>query len=200
MFKTPPQSGLIDRKLMGERVASDQEYKTQVTAFIQQQKDERQAKRDARLPPDDPYDLIEYFLDTDAEDMEYEVARCRPLLTADFFATLTKQAGIERVSPQPDEDRLAELDGLREFLEAAVKAVDNATTALAAAPARLKKLLESKDKKATLLEMAGDGEIDAALMDLIEQNIAGAKAAKQDQAAEFMTKVQQAAARYLIKV
>lgn len=200
MFKTPPQTGLIDRKLMGQRMATDQEYKSQVATFIQQQKDERQARRDARTPPEDPYDLIEYFLDTDAEDMEYEVARCRPLMSENFFAVLNKQVGIERVSPQPDEERLAELDGLREFLEAAVKAVDTATAAVAAAPARLKKLLESKDKKATLLEMAGAGEIDAALMDLIEQNIAGAKAAGQDKVVEFMTKVQQAAARYLIKV
>ena len=105
---------------------------------------------------------------------------------------------MERFSPAPDEERLAELEGLREFLTAAVAAVDEATRAVAAAPARLKKLLTSSDKKATLLEMAGAGEIDAALMDLLEQNIAGAEAAGQTEVAEFMNKVRQAVGKYLI--
>lgn len=52
---------------------------------------------------------------------------------------------------------------------AAVAAVDAAATSVAAAPARLKKLLEAKDKKACLLEMAGAGEIDQALIDLLDQ-------------------------------
>ena len=130
--------------------------------------------------------------------MEYEIARCRPQLSKDFFLVVDKLIGVQRLSTQPDEERLAELDTLREYLSKAVEAVDNATQAVAAAPIRLKKLLESKDKKATLLEMAGAGEIDQALMDLLDQNIAGAKEAGQDQAAEFMTKVKQATARYLI--
>ena len=181
---------------MGQRVSSDDEYKTQVTAFITQQKEERQDRRDARTPPTDNYDLIEYFLNMDTEDMEYEVARCRPQMDKEFFAVIDKLAGVERLSPTPDEDRLAELDTLREFLSKSVEAVDNATQALAAAPARFMKLMQSKDKKATLLEMAGEGEIDQALMDLMDQNIAGAKAAGQDEAAEFMEKVQNAARRF----
>lgn len=47
---------------------------------------ERRAARD--IPADvkeRPYELAEYFLNTDADDMEYEVSRCRPLLDADFF-------------------------------------------------------------------------------------------------------------------
>jgi hypothetical protein len=200
MFKAPPQTGLIDRKLMGERAATDQEYKAQVATFIQQQKDDRQKRRDERTPPTDPHDLVEYFLNMDTEDMEYEVARCRPLMSKDFFAVIDKLAGVERLSTQPDEDRLAELDALREFLTTAVDAVDNATKAVAAAPERFKKLMMSTDKKATLLDMAGAGEIDQPLMDLMEQNIEGAKAAGQEEAAEFMTKVQQAARRFLVSV
>jgi hypothetical protein len=98
----------------------------------------------------------------------------------------------------PDEERLAELETLRDYLTAAVDAVDKATAAWTAAPERLKKLLTSKDKKAMLLEMAGAGEIDQALMNLLEENIAGARAAGQQEAAEFMVKVQQAAQRYVI--
>ena len=79
----------------------------------------------------------------------------------------------------PDEDRLAELEALREYLTAAVAALDTAAASVAAAPARLRKLMEARDKKATLLDMAGAGEIDRALIDLMDQNIAGAAAAKQ---------------------
>ena len=179
-------------------MSTDQEYKAQVTTFIQQQKEDVQKRRDGRVVPTDNYDLVEYFLNMDTEDMEYEVARCRPQLNKDFYAVLDKLIGVQRLSTQPDEDRLAELDTLREYLTKAAEAVDNATAAVTAAPERLKKLLMSKDKKATLLDMAGAGEIDQALMDLMEQNIAGAKAAGQEEAAEFMKKVQQATMRYLI--
>lgn len=87
---------------------------------------------------------------------------------------------------------------LRDYLKEATEAVDNATKEITAAPLRLKKLMESKDKKETLLQMAGDGEIDQALMDLLEQNIEGAKEAGREDIVEFMTKVRQAAGKYLI--
>ena len=38
-------------------------------------------------------DLVEFFLDTEATEMEFEVARCRPRLTPDFFAHLDKRVG-----------------------------------------------------------------------------------------------------------
>jgi len=191
--------GLIDRKLMGQRIDTDQEAQSTISNFIALQKEETQKRRDSRTPPEDPHDLVEYFLDSDSADMEFEVARCRPLLNKDFFGVLDKLVGVQRFSSAPDEDRLAELETLRDYLNEAVAAVDKATAAVAAAPERLKKLLASKDKKAILLEMAGAGEIDQALMDLMEQNIEGAEAAGQKEAAEFMTKVRQAAGRYLIK-
>jgi len=106
--------------------------------------------------------------------------------------------GIEQISPSPDEERLAELEILRDYLKEAIEAVDNATKEITAAPIRLKKLMESTDKKETLLQMAGDGEIDQALMDLLEQNIEGAKEAGREDIVEFMTKVRQAAGKYLI--
>lgn len=45
---------------------------------------------------------------------------------------------------------------------------------------------------------AAANEIDRPLIDLLDQNIEGATAAKQEQAAEFMRKVKQAALRYLV--
>lgn len=180
-------------------MASDQDYKTQVASFVAAQREEKTKRREARTPPTDPHDLVEYFLDTDADDMEYEVARCRPQIDENFFSVVNKLIGTERFSNLPDEERLAELETLRDYLNEALEAVDKVAAAVAAAPERLKKLLSSRDKKATLLDMAGAGEIDQPLMDLMEQNILGARAAGQDEAAEFMLKVQQAARRYLIK-
>lgn len=45
---------------------------------------------------------------------------------------------------------------------------------------------------------AGNNEIDRSLIDLLDQNIEGATAAKNEQAAEFMRKVKQAALRYMV--
>lgn len=198
LFKTGPAPGVIERKLMGQRILSDQEAKASVEAFVAAERAELQKRRDERVVPADPHDLVEFFLTTEATDMEFEVARCRPALTKDFFAVVDRLVGVERFSPAPDEDRLGELEALRDYLNEALEAVDKATAMTAAPAERLKRLLASKDKKATLLEMAGANEIDQGLMDLLTQNIEGATAAGQTEAAEFMQKVQQAVGRYML--
>jgi hypothetical protein len=54
------------------------------------------------------------------------------------------------------QDRLAELETLRDFLKEAITALDATTTSIITGPGeRLKKLLGAPDKKAMLLEMAG---------------------------------------------
>lgn len=130
--------------------------------------------------------------------MQYEVARCRPQLTAEFFKQLDTLVGQERFAPKPDEERLAELETLRQYLEEAKEAVDKAVQANISAVDRMKKLLSAPDKKAMILEMAEANEIDVALMDLLQSNIEAAKGAGQDKAAEFMEKVKTAAAKFLI--
>ncbi|KXZ41137.1 hypothetical protein GPECTOR_740g899 [Gonium pectorale] len=158
-------------------------------------------RREARTPPDEAVQLIEFMLNTDAEDMEYEVARCRPKLTPAFFKQLDSIIGAERFAAKPDQERLAELDTLRQYLEEAIEAIDKAVVKTASAADRLKKLLTSKDKKETILvggEMAAANEIDQALVDLLQQNIDAAKAAEQTAAAEFMEKVKVAVAKYLV--
>lgn len=37
--------------------------------------------------------MVEYLLDTEGDEMTFEVARCRPLLTEDFFTYLKDQIG-----------------------------------------------------------------------------------------------------------
>ena len=52
------------------------------------------------------------------DDMQYEVARWRPKLTKEFFGLLDNTIGSERFASEPNEDRLAELESLRAYLEA----------------------------------------------------------------------------------
>jgi uncharacterized coiled-coil protein SlyX len=87
------------------------------------------------------------------------------------------------------EERLAELELLRQYLEEAAEAVDKAVASTSTAVERMRKLLTSPDKKAMIIEMAEANEIDVPLMDLLQQNIDGAKAANQPDAAAFMEKV-----------
>lgn len=64
---------------------------------------------------------------------------------------------------------------------------------------RLKKLLSARDKKEVILEMAAANEIDFALIQLLQQNIDGALAAKQPDAAAVMTKVRDACSKHVLK-
>lgn len=191
------ESGIINRRMQQKMSQMDK-------ADMQRAKDDiRKAvvtRREARAPPNDHYQLVEFLLTTDAEDMEYEVARCRPRLTVEFFRQLDGLVGRERFAIKPDQDRIAELETLRQYLEEAVEAVDKAVTKTASAADRLKKLLTSRDKKQTILDMAAANEIDMGLVDLLTQNIEAAKAAEQEQAAEFMEKVRVAVSKYLVTV
>ena len=47
----------------------------------------------ARVQPASHGELTEYLLSTEQPEMEYEVARCRPLLTQDFTAFLQQEIG-----------------------------------------------------------------------------------------------------------
>ena len=48
----------------------------------------------ARKQPSSHGELIEYLLSTEQPEMEYETARCRPLLTQDFLAFLQQEIGV----------------------------------------------------------------------------------------------------------
>lgn len=65
-------------------------------------------------------------------------------------------AAEQRFASPPNETRLAELESLRDFLKETVVLIDSKTKEIAAPAERLRTLLMSKDKKATILEMAGE--------------------------------------------
>lgn len=213
-----PATGLIQRRMMQKQMEKDKEFATAVMATKDDIRKQVLLRRSQRSPPDEPSELVEYFLNTNAEDMEFEVARCRPKLTPEFFKALDSMIGAERfgapasglvsakqaasedseAKAAASEERLAELELLRQYLEEAAQAVDKAVDSTSSAVDRMKKLLSAKDKKAMIIEMAEANEIDVPLMDLLQQNIDGAKDAGQAEAAAFMEKVKQAASKYLI--
>ena len=47
----------------------------------------------ARVQPTSNGELIEYLLSTEQPEMEYETARCRPLLTQEFLAFIKQEIG-----------------------------------------------------------------------------------------------------------
>jgi len=114
--------------------------------------------------------------------------------------SLSSPPGTARFATVVNDDRVAELEMLRDFLKNAVQAFDAQAAALAAPAARMRKLLTAKDKRATLLEMAGANEIDKELIALLDQNAKAAKDAGQEEAAEFLGKVRDAARKFLLTV
>eukprot|EP00877_Chromochloris_zofingiensis_P004637 jgi/Chrzof1/14174/Cz08g28060.t1 len=195
-----PQTGHINRRMMHRQMQQDKEFAATVQRTSDEGRKQVLLRRQSRVPPEDHFQLIEFFLNTDAEDMEWEVARCRPKMTPDFFKQLDTLIGQERFAAKPDEERLAELDTLRQYLDEAREAVDKAVASTTSAVDRVKKLLTAQDKKTTIREMAENNEIDQALMDLLQQNIDAARNAEQEQAALFMEKVKTAAAKFFVAV
>ena len=68
---------------------------------------------------------------------------------------MTLPADEVRFAATPNEDRLAELEGLRSFLQDAINMIDARAQEIAAPADRMKKLLTAPDKRAMLLDMAG---------------------------------------------
>jgi hypothetical protein len=97
---------------------------------------EMQAAREARIVPSgDPKALVEFLLNTKADEMQFEIARCRPELarrhcelsraiglsaspqTAAFFDHLKEAVREEKFSSRSRADRVAELEGLQKLVE-----------------------------------------------------------------------------------
>ena len=65
-------------------------------------------------------------------------------------------AGAERFKPSVNEGRVAELEMLQGYLKDALVKLDSQIEGKVAPLERMKRLLTAPDKKATLLEMAGE--------------------------------------------
>lgn len=196
-----PVGGHIARRELAKAVQTNAELAERVEAERQKAREElveKRASRNAPLAPGQEAELVTYFLDTESDEMEFEIARCRPALTEAFFKHVDSAVGELRFAKNPDEGKLAELEVLRDYLRAGVEAFDANVEAMKQPAARMRKLLTAPDKKATLLQMAGDGEVDQALINLLQQNIDAARSAGQEEPVKFLEKVRDAARKFVI--
>lgn len=196
----PPQTGHIARREFKKRLEKDSEAREAFERQVREEKERRRAIRQSRVIPDTPDGLVEYFLNTEAQEFEVEIARLRTQLNQEFFSHLQFELGQLRfaVSKTQDmEDRLVELEALQKALLEGTEAYDKMQADLIAAKENLTKILTSKDLKATLLGMLERNELNRSLLTLLDENIANAHEGNQKQAAEFMEKLRGAVLRYM---
>ncbi|CAK9311066.1 unnamed protein product [Citrullus colocynthis] len=195
-----PETGHIARNEFKRRLEKDAEAREAFERHVREEKERRTALRESRVIPDDVTDLIEYFLDTEAQDIEFEIARLRPRLNEEFFSRVKLELGELRFAvtkTEAMEDRVIELEALQKALEEGIEAYDKMQAELVKAREGLTKILTSKDVKATLLDMVERNELNRSLLALLDENIANAQMGNQKQAAAFMEKVRGAVLKYM---
>ncbi|RDX90854.1 hypothetical protein CR513_27241, partial [Mucuna pruriens] len=196
----PPKTGHLARLEFRRRLERDAEAREAFQRQVRDEKERRQSLRQSRILPDTPKELIEYFLDTEAQDIEFEIARMRLRLDEEFFAQLKFELGELRFAvnrTQHMEDRLIELEALEKAIQEGIEAYDKMQAELIKARTSLTKILTSKDVKATLLEMVESNEINRSLLALLDENITNAHKGNQKQAAEYMEKLRGAVLKYI---
>ncbi|OEL21425.1 hypothetical protein BAE44_0017557, partial [Dichanthelium oligosanthes] len=95
------------------------------------------------------------------------------------------------------EDRLIELEAMQKVLLEGVEAYDKLQNDLVTAKERLMKILQSSDRKATLLEMVERNELNISILTLLDENIASAKTSDQNEAVAFMEDVRSSIVKYI---
>ncbi|KAL2611596.1 hypothetical protein R1flu_023288 [Riccia fluitans] len=197
----PAGPGLISRNLIMRKFKDESDKQAALEKALKLEAEQRQAAREAREVPATDAGLIEYFLMTDVLDMEFEIARCRPRLTEDFRRYLRNEIGSLRLTlgeKTPEQQlRLEMLESLQSTLEEGVVAYDRITASITNAKDTLVQILTSKDKKATLLELAGENKLNKGLLVLLDENIAAASAAGQDKMVEYMGKIRGAVVKVI---
>ncbi|XP_011081195.1 uncharacterized protein LOC105164278 isoform X1 [Sesamum indicum] len=196
----PPQSGHIARLEFKKRLEKDSEAREAFERQVREEKERMRALRESRVIPDTIEKLVEYFLDTEAQEIEFEIARLRPRLNEEFFSHLKLELGKLRfaVSKTQDmEDRVIELEALQKALQEGIEAYDRMQSELVSARKNLMKLFTSDDVKATLLDLVEQNELNRSLLTLLDENIANAYQGNQIQAAEYMEKIRGAMLKYI---
>jgi hypothetical protein len=186
-------SMLIDRRLAQRSADAAKEAEEELKKEHKKKRAELEAARAARAQPgpEDPEGLVQYFFATELNEMEYEIVRCRPLLTDSFFNSL--KASIETSEGLEKEKR----EALYTVTSGFVGFVDQTTRAMLQPRERMMKLLQAKDKKAMILEMVETGELDINLMALLKTNENTAREAGKLQEAEFFQKIYNACSKFV---
>ncbi|CAD6226691.1 unnamed protein product [Miscanthus lutarioriparius] len=188
-----PQGGHIARLEFRRRLERDSEARDAFERQVREEKERRRNEREARVIPDTDAGLVEFFLDTDAREIEIEIGRLRPRLNQDFFGHISREIAqikfaVTRTAEM--EDRLIELEEMQ-------KAYDKLQNDLVTAKERLMKILQSSDRKSTLLEMVERNELNISILTLLDENIASAKTSNQDELAAFMEDVRSSLVKYI---
>ncbi|CAL1375655.1 unnamed protein product [Linum trigynum] len=193
-------TGHLARLEFKRRLEKDADAREAFENHVREEKERRRALRESRAIPDTAAELIEYFLDTEAQEIEFEIARLRPRLNDDFFGHLQFELGQLRfaVSKTEDmEDRVVELETLQKALKEGIEAYDRMQGELVTARKSLTTILTSKDIKATLLDMVEKNELNRSLLTLLDENISSAQKGNQKEAADFMEKIRGAVLKYV---
>lgn len=85
------------------------------------------------------------------------------------------------------------------FFQKAIINVDKKIEETSGAVERMKNLLMAKDKKAFILEMVENNEIDSSLLDLLKENEEAAERSGETEKALFMSKIYNACKKYYIE-
>ncbi|XP_020585647.1 uncharacterized protein LOC110028230 [Phalaenopsis equestris] len=115
----PPQSGHIARLEFRRRLEKDAKVREEFSHLVREEKERLRARREARMPPENKEGLVEYFLETEARDIEFEIARLRPRLTKDFFEHVRIELAKLRFAvarTKEMEDRVIELEAMQKVL------------------------------------------------------------------------------------
>ena len=185
-------SMLIDKNQKAKEIELQKKEEEELRKEYEAARAELEAARDARVQPTTHDELVTYFFSTEFNEMEYEIVKQRPLLTDDFFAYL----GARR-DGEDDEEEKGKLDALYTVTSNFVGFVDQTTRAMLSPLERMKKLLGAKDKRAMILEMVDNDELDLNLMALLKTNVNTARQAGQEDAAVFMEKIYAACAKFV---
>lgn len=86
---------------------------------------EAEERRAATELPERAEALVDFFLECEAADMEFWVARARARLGAPFFAAVDTALGEARLLGEGGEERVAELEGLRAYVNQTLAAQDS---------------------------------------------------------------------------
>ncbi|XP_062184877.1 uncharacterized protein LOC133888594 [Phragmites australis] len=196
----PPQGGHIARLEFRRRLESDSEAREAFERQVREEHERRRNEREARVIPDTDAGLVEFFLDTEAREIEVEIGRLRPRLNQGFFDHLTRDIAqikfaVTRTAEM--EDKLIELEAIQKALLEGVEAYDKLQNDLVTAKERLMKILESSDRKSTLLEMVERNELNMSILTLLDENIASARTSNQNEAIAFMEDVRSSIVKYI---
>lgn len=196
----PPKGGHIARLEFKKRLEKDAGAREAYVQQLKEEQERRRAERQARVVPETNDGLLEYFLDSEAREITFEISRLRPRLNEEFFDHIKLELGQLRFAvsrTKEMEDRVIELEAIQKVLLEGIEAYDKMEADLVSAKERLMKILQSKDKKSTLLEMVGRNELNRSVLALLDENIASALESNQAEAAAFMENVRATMLKYI---